>query len=447
MAFLELQERLVNYLGEQFSGNNNLSHYKFLLNLAMQDLAEETDWNFLRRRSSLRLMAPYAIGVIGVTNAGPNLVPGGATFGYNMIGSFVKIEDGIDEAYEITGYDGTNLQIVPNYPSDTVALYDTGTVTATAGSATVTGAATVWTSAMEGRYFHIAGDEDRYAIAEVVSNTELRLEKAYGGTGGAGLSYSIGLAFTLIKSHYRIPMYIGHISSAWIRDGRIVLSGTHPHLQDFIDPDDQSVGKPTEMRIVGHTSKALYATGTVAVTGGSTTLTFAGATLDDYFAGLDFRVEGDDRHYVIESVNTVAGTAVLSEAYRGTTAATASYEIQPRGTPEVRFDQFPPGDDYMIEYRYTTRHPWLIGDEEYPLFPPTLYPLIYHRAHLEFLIQENESGDKIAVAHQRVKSLLDRGKATHRMLHNKFMYGIPSLPVRGHRRVNPGLLSRGPWGW
>jgi hypothetical protein len=447
MSFRTLQDRLLDYLGEQYSGNVSLDHYKFLLNTSMQDLAEETDWNFLRRRGSLRLVAPYSTGVIGATEGGSSIVPGGGTFGYTYIGAEIRIEDGTDETYEVTGYDGTNLEIAPSYNSDTVALYATGTVTVTNGSATVTGSGTTFTSAMVGRYFHVAGDTDRYLISAFVSATEITLSTVYGGTGGAGQSYNIGLAYTMSKSQYRIPLNVGHIASAFIRSTGNPLFGAHPYVQDYIDPDDQASGEPTEMRIVGHTSKALYSVSTCTVTEGSATVNFnASVTLDNYFVGKDFRVAGDLRHYTIESVNIGGDSLVLTEAYLGDDGTDVSYEIEPAGTPEVRFEQFPVGAEYTVDYRYLIRHPWLISDNEMPLFPPSLYPLVYHKAHLEILIQENESGEKIGLAERRVKSLMERAESQHRTLHNKFMVGTSQFPQVGHRRIHPGMLS-GNWGW
>ena len=447
MSFRTLQDRLLDYLGEQYDGNRSLDHYKFLLNTSMQDLAEETDWNFLRRRSSLRTMAPYSTGVVGVENGEPDIVAGGATFSYEMIGGELRVEDGTNETYEVDGYGGTDLTVRPKYHSTTVALYATGTVTATNGSATVIGVGTTFTSAMVGRWIHIATDTERYRVASYVSGTEITIEGTYEGAAPGGSAFRIGMAYTLSKSMYTLPLSVGHIADAYIRSENQPLYGAHPYLQDYIEPEDRSSGRPTEMRIVGHTEKPLYNASTVAVLEGNSTVTFAAATLDDFFVGKDFLVAGDLRHYVIDSVNIGGGTCVLTEAYRGEDNATASYEIQPVGTPEVRFEQFPVGDEYTIDYKYLARHQWLVNDTEMPMFPPSLYPLVYHKAHLEILVQENESGEQIMVADRRVKSLMERAESSHRTLHNKFMVGIPLLPQHGHRRISPGMLRGGNWGW
>lgn len=70
--------------------------------------------------------------------------------------------------------------------------YTTGTVT-TAASTAVVGSATVWTSAMIGRYFYDTTGQSGtgYRIVDVTDATHLTLETAFTGTAGAGHSYKI----------------------------------------------------------------------------------------------------------------------------------------------------------------------------------------------------------------------------------------------------------------
>jgi hypothetical protein len=69
------------------------------------------------------------------------------------------------------------------------AVYNTGTVTVTRGSTTVTGAATVWTALMVDRQFRI-GSNPLYTIVSinVVAQT-LVLDQAWGGATAAGSVY------------------------------------------------------------------------------------------------------------------------------------------------------------------------------------------------------------------------------------------------------------------
>jgi len=69
--------------------------------------------------------------------------------------------------------------------------YNTGTVTVTQDSATVTGAATTFTSAMVGRLFQIDDDDEYYEISAYVSPTEITLASTYTQTTGGTKAYSI----------------------------------------------------------------------------------------------------------------------------------------------------------------------------------------------------------------------------------------------------------------
>lgn len=73
----------------------------------------------------------------------------------------------------------------------TIAPYSTGTVTATLGSATVTGSGTTWTSAMAGRKFRVDGDLDFYTISAFVSTTEITLADVYVNATASAKAYEI----------------------------------------------------------------------------------------------------------------------------------------------------------------------------------------------------------------------------------------------------------------
>ncbi len=72
---------------------------------------------------------------------------------------------------------------------------------------------------------------------------------------------------------------------------------------------------------------ATYETGTVNVANASTALTFSGSTLTSGMAGRKIRFSGGNPYYRILSVNTGAGTAVLEQAYQGTTDTAATFTI------------------------------------------------------------------------------------------------------------------------
>jgi len=73
----------------------------------------------------------------------------------------------------------------------TVAKYTTGTVTATEGSATITGSGTTFTSAMVGRKFKVDGFEEIYTISAYVSATEITLDNVFNGTTSTTYTFVI----------------------------------------------------------------------------------------------------------------------------------------------------------------------------------------------------------------------------------------------------------------
>jgi hypothetical protein len=81
----------------------------------------------------------------------------------------------------------------------------TDTVTATVGSAAVTGAGTTWSGAISGQAFYVPGDTVTY-IATYVSATSLTLDRPYEGKSGnpAGMVYA-GSAYTLMQNVYALP--------------------------------------------------------------------------------------------------------------------------------------------------------------------------------------------------------------------------------------------------
>lgn len=96
---------------------------------------------------------------------------------------------------------------------DTEEEYETGTVTATNASKTVTGASTVWiaTAALEvGRRMQIQGSTQSYIIDAIASNTSLTLNKNYDGTTGASKTYTV-----YGKEEYNLPIQAGRVAFLW----------------------------------------------------------------------------------------------------------------------------------------------------------------------------------------------------------------------------------------
>lgn len=121
--------------------------------------------------------------------------------------------DGIPDA------DGTNnIELIyegyqdPLYfPTD----YETGTVTIAQGAAGVTGASTVWTSAMAGRFFHPTNSKYYYDIKAVGSNTSLTLVNTFQEDDITGGTYEIVECPRLPAEFQYSPMWMA-IADYWV---------------------------------------------------------------------------------------------------------------------------------------------------------------------------------------------------------------------------------------
>lgn len=90
--------------------------------------------------------------------------------------------------------------------------FTTGTVTATNGSKTVTGASTTWvTSNIKiGRRMTISGSNKVFVITAVASNTSLTINLNYDGTTGASKTYTI-----YGTEEYTLPVQTGQVAMVW----------------------------------------------------------------------------------------------------------------------------------------------------------------------------------------------------------------------------------------
>lgn len=112
------------------------------------------------------------------------------------------------------------------------ADYTTGTISTTvttAGVTTVTGASTVWSTSMIGRYIRITatdaaatlvGDGVWYEIAGVASTTSMTLVRAYGGTAiaAATAAYTLSQMPLLPEAFHDLP-WLASAGDYWSKEG------------------------------------------------------------------------------------------------------------------------------------------------------------------------------------------------------------------------------------
>lgn len=83
------------------------------------------------------------------------------------------------------------------------AVYNTGTVAVTRGSATLTGTGTTWTAAMIGRQFRTGTNEPIYTIISRASDTSVAINEPWAGATASGASYEIWNAYFTVPQNFQ----------------------------------------------------------------------------------------------------------------------------------------------------------------------------------------------------------------------------------------------------
>lgn len=185
-------------------------------------------------------------GTVSLTNGSANVTGAGTTWHAGMIGLQFNVA-GTPEIYRILSVDSpTTLRLSSVYSGATAAAqnyavfdvrppssgaitiviperYAAGSVSATNGSATITGAGMQWAAPLVGMVFKVEGDAGRYRVAAVNSPTELVLDHAYTGPTRTNLTYAI--TFPLFTD-YRVP-------TNWT--DRTYVVGFNDHVQVTVD--------------------------------------------------------------------------------------------------------------------------------------------------------------------------------------------------------------------
>lgn len=119
------------------------------------------------------------------------------------------------------------------------AVYATGTATVTNNSQTVTGASTVWTAAMVLRQFRAGANAPVYTISARVSDTEITLDRVWGGASASAQSYEIYSAYVTVPSDFHAFMTVVDQSQAW----QLATNVGQDEL-DILDPQRSDSGQP-----------------------------------------------------------------------------------------------------------------------------------------------------------------------------------------------------------
>lgn len=128
----------------------------------------------------------------------------------------------------------------------TTKPYETGTVSVTEGSATITGSGTVWVAGMVGRKFYCA--DATYKISAYVSATELTLSTVYAGASGSGLTYKI------YQDEYSLASDVEDILAMRQENNPQKINKVGVEEMDRYYPQRNSFGYPSIYSIIGYDS-------------------------------------------------------------------------------------------------------------------------------------------------------------------------------------------------
>lgn len=117
--------------------------------------------------------------------------------------------------------------------------YETGTVTVTFGSATVTGSGTTFTAAMVGRQFRTGVGSPIYTISAYVSATEITLDQVWAGETASAQSYKIYNAYVTVPSDFRDFVSVIDPNYAWK-----LWPNVQQAVLDAADPQRANAGQP-----------------------------------------------------------------------------------------------------------------------------------------------------------------------------------------------------------
>lgn len=283
----------------------------------------------------------------------------------------------------------------------TVDDYSTGTVTATNGSATITGASTVFTAAMVGRKIRVNSENAYYRISAFVSTTELTLETTYQGTTQSAATYSI------YQDEYRLRGDVDiHHFLRQIEDG-VALFDLDPGEFDVLFPTPNSSGNPNYVVPIG-TRRDTYATGTVTATGS----TITGSSTDWLnVQGLSrgTRIRIGDNVYTVSVVNSATSITVYETV---TTVNSATTYVIFLDNPRILIHSIPDSAK-NIYYRFYRKPTPLVNDYDEPDLPTDWQWLLVLGSLTELFQQKNEI-EKSVINEQQFLQGIQRMKSQYR---------------------------------
>jgi hypothetical protein len=240
------------------------------------------------------------------------------------------------------------------------ASYSTGTLTATAGSKTLTGSGSTWLRAMEGQKIVITDGTDGdvvYRLNSYSSGTSFTLDTDYIHTGGSTLSYVI------YYDKYTLPKDFKTL---------IVMQDVDP-LKTYYNDDNYLLSTattsdvPSEVKFLGLSDTSYYDTGTLAITTLLKAVVGTNTAFDSTMVGRYIMIGTYGRLYEVTAVAD-ATHLTIDKAYGGDTQTATKYKIDPPGLQEIRFHSAPSAAK-IIPYTYWKKYTRLVEDNDVAEIP------------------------------------------------------------------------------
>lgn len=261
---------------------------------------------------------------------------------------------------------------------NTVASYETGTVTIANGSTALAGDSTVWTLAMVGRKIRIGSDNAYYVIKSFTNTTTMTLETPYQGDDVTDGTYVI------YKDEYRIASDMDRYKTLRQAQNNLALVSLHPSAFDRRFPMPRNYNDPVYEVGVG-TKLDSYTTGTISAS--SKTLTGSG-TLWTTVEGLGrmASITIGNNVYTVKSVDS--DTQITTYEDMGTIAGSTTYSIDLNNFV-VQLYQIP-NATRIIHYRYFRMPKPLANDSDLPDMPHAWHRLLLWGALVYLYLQKGD---------------------------------------------------------
>jgi hypothetical protein len=253
-----------------------------------------------------------------------------------------------------------------SYILQTVAPYNTGTVSVDVAGTSVTGLGTTFTADMVGRYIGFStstgNTTDWYRISKFTNTTTIVIDTPY--TGGTALS---GASYTIHKVFFRVPGDARTINSLIDFYTPTVLQDI-PNYKAFNinNPEFNTSGQMSKFTYWGKWGKeTTYTTGTVSGSDDSRTLTGSGtAWLSNVLPGDKIEINGNTDTYMVDTVDSDTQITLYQKLSAAVTAATTYTATTDPDSVMIRFAYIPDEKRNVIVNYYHSPAPLVQDNDE-----------------------------------------------------------------------------------